>query len=151
MYLTDQYVINSLLHTEWKILQPLLVESHNFVLNLGIPYTINIWTQVINQEIVQQKMCTCLCLGFHLHSVLLSRFFHSFYFCLFLYQAWVHLLSPSTPNLVKLCWMCLSTWQVLACGKTLRVANINITMHTSQPGPPLCSVDTEMNEPLLVQ
>lgn len=41
MYPPDQYVINSLLYTEWKILQSLLMESHmvcNCVSKLGILY-----------------------------------------------------------------------------------------------------------------
>ena len=178
MYLPDQYVINSSLHTEAHRVGNTVTTtgrvSHcNFVLKLGVSYT-NQYIDSSNQSrnsltdicvcatpwsFIFSGLCSkgCAASDFYrvmwsTQSVLLSRFFHLFYFCLVLYGAWVHLLSPSTSDVVKFCWMALPFciagpcfWQDLQCSV------LTSTMHISQPGAKLCSVDTEMSEPLAVQ
>lgn len=89
-------------------------------------------------------------LGFHLHSVFLTCFFHSFCFCLFLYQAWVHPLSPSTSNLVKLCWMALSFYLAGPClWQDLRWPVLTSTMH--RPSTVLCGYWNEWASVSLVK
>lgn len=85
-------------------------------------------------------------------SVLLFLFFRLFCFSSVLYGAWVHLLSPSTSDVVKLCWMALPFYIAGPCfWQDLWWPVLTSTMHVSQPGTKLCSVDTEMSEPLAVQ
>lgn len=96
MYLLDQYMINSSLHTEARRVGNTVTTtgrvSHcNFVLNWGFHIQISIWTPVINQELVWY-MCMCNTLVFHLLRPLFKRMC-----CLWL--LWSYVVDPKCTSL----------------------------------------------------